>query len=243
MHRHIFAAAVFVLGSSQVLAQDVPANISPMMGCEWGSEYYISGPARQSRVAPVTVVVADARPLIDQNNLMGLLNRAATAGFTHCPANNVTIVTILSGGVQLVKAWFYRVDGQWRIVNNSVAQFVQQQDARNAQIAAQQQAAREAQLRQQAEAAAREKRRQAALADCGSEATFSGGPWFSSTYKMAATDMGRRRPPDGRFLCVKTIEYIGAAVNPFGGNAARAKFIGYDAFTFQPLSMVMDFPY
>lgn len=88
-------------------------------------------------------------------------------------------------------------------------------------------------------AQAQEARKNAALADCGAAPTLSGGPWFSSTYKTAATDASR----NGRFLCVKTVEYIGAAVNPFGGNAARAKFTGYDALSLQPLSLVMDFPY
>jgi hypothetical protein len=44
-------------------------------------------------------------------------------------------------------------------------------------------------------------------------------------------------------LCTKTVEYVGAAVNPFGGNAARAKFTGYDPINFQPVTVMRDFPY
>jgi hypothetical protein len=47
---------------------------------------------------------------------------------------------------------------------------------------------------------------------------------------------------DKRFLCVKEIKYVGAAVNPFGGNAARAVFAGYGR-DFNILNLSSDFPY
>jgi hypothetical protein len=74
------------------------------------------------------------------------------------------------------------------------------------------------------EVAAFEKRKQAALADCGSNwPTLISGPWFSSTYKTAAIDGAKR----SNYLCVKSIEYLGPAPNPFGGNAAKARVIFY----------------
>jgi hypothetical protein len=45
------------------------------------------------------------------------------------------------------------------------------------------------------------------------------------------------------FVCVKTVEYISPAPNPFGGNAARARFIGYDNNNYNNLVEVRDFPY
>jgi hypothetical protein len=110
-------------------------------------------------------------------------------------------------------------------------------------------------IEQENEIRAVEKQKSAALADCGAEPSISGGPWFSSTYKVAARDAARHG-----FLCVKTIEYVSAAPNPFGGNAARARFVGYQAryqqkrgafglpvgqeiSTYELTSEVRDFPY
>jgi hypothetical protein len=47
----------------------------------------------------------------------------------------------------------------------------------------------------------------------------------------------------GGFLCVKSVEYVSAAPNPFGGNAARARFTGYDGFEYKLVNQVRDFPY
>jgi hypothetical protein len=216
-----------------------PAQISPPMACNGGPDYFVTGVGHQTPTVAVRAGVQSARPLADQNTLISLLNQAAGIGVAKCPANPIVEVFIDKPGMPMVAAWMNRADGQWHIVRNGIAQAVQQEDANDRAAAARAEQERQA----AADAAAAVQRKQAAIADCGAEPTFSGGPWFSSTYKTAAIDMGRRPPPDGRFLCVKTIEYIGAAVNPFGGNAARAKFTGYDAFAFQPLSMVMDFPY
>ena len=92
-----------------------------------------------------------------------------------------------------------------------------------------------------------ERKKAAALADCGAKPSIVGGPWFSSTYKVAVMDQARLRSSSdmfaGSFLCIKSIEYIGPAVNPMGGNAARAKFFGYDRSEFNARSEVQDFPY
>jgi hypothetical protein len=86
-----------------------------------------------------------------------------------------------------------------------------------------------------------ERRRRIADAtkDCGPSPNVTGGPLFSPTYKIGATDAASR----SGLLCVKEIQYVGPAVNPFGGNAARAKFIGYDQQTGNSVSVIRDFPY
>jgi hypothetical protein len=83
-----------------------------------------------------------------------------------------------------------------------------------------------------------EKQRKAATSDCGTDIKLSGGPWFSSTYAIAAKDEAKRG-----FFCVKSIEYVSEAVNPFGGKAARARFIGYSQQDFSSVTEVRDFPY
>ena len=87
-----------------------------------------------------------------------------------------------------------------------------------------------------------EKRRQIAVTDCGSGPKFSGGPWFSSTYGVAANDEVQRAKEAGYF-CIKDVEYLSAAPNPFGGKAARAKFTGYKKDRFELLVQVRDFAY
>jgi hypothetical protein len=195
----------------------------------------------------INVAVPDWHALGDNAVVMNVLNGARNTVSAYCaqqrlrfPNMKVAVVTAVGIGatntpVQVIGAWWYDGDGQWHITQNIVAQLTNQENQRIAAQRQQEEAARQAQL----VAEANQKIRQAALADCGPQPTISGGPWFSSTYKIAASDASR----NGRFLCTKTIEYIGAAVNPFGGNAARARFTGYDAITFQPLVEVRDFPY
>lgn len=197
--------------------------------------------------AQINVVVPDWHALQDNDVVMKVLNAARDSVFAHCVQErlkfpNMKTAVIAAVGVgahntpfQVVSAWWYNGDAQWRITQNFVSQLVNQE---NQKIEAQRQQAEAAKQAEQ-EAQAKERIRQAALADCGPQPSISGGPWFSSTYKTAAADAARNE----RFLCVKIIEYVGPAVNPFGGNAARAKFTGYAASTFQPLSAVMDFPY
>lgn len=146
---------------------------------------------------------------------------------------------ILSTPQIVLKGWSSAEDHQWHFLGDNISQQISQEDEGLKRLREAQQKEIEMEAQRKTEAEAKEKRRVAALADCGASPSISGGPWFSSTYKTAATDAARNQ----RFLCMKTVEYIGAAVNPFGGNAARAKFAGYDAFNYQPLTVVMDFPY
>jgi hypothetical protein len=88
-----------------------------------------------------------------------------------------------------------------------------------------------------------ERKKGTAVADCGNSPAMSGGPWFSSTYKIAAQDEAQRAIAGGAFVCVKQIEYVSAAPNPFGGSAARARFVGYDKMDYNSLIQVRDFPY
>jgi hypothetical protein len=103
---------------------------------------------------------------------------------------------------------------------------------------------------QQAEQKKLEDKRAVALKACGSAPSISGGPWFSSTYKIGATDAAQQALdqcqnfycPVNTYLCVKNVEYLGPAVNPMGGNAARARFYGYNQQG-EPQDSVRDFPY
>src|SRR4029077_5696600 len=197
--------------------------------------------------AQITVVIPDWHALQDNDLLMKVLNAARDNVFAYCaqerlkfPNMKTAVVAAVGVGahntpLQVISAWWYNGDAQWRITENMVAQLINQENQKIAAQRQQEEAAKQAQL----EAQAKEKIRQAALADCGPQPTISGGPWFSSTYKTAALDASR----NGRFLCTKTIEYVSAAVNPFGGNAARARFSGYDANNLQPIVEVRDFPY
>jgi hypothetical protein len=88
-----------------------------------------------------------------------------------------------------------------------------------------------------------EKKKSIAIADCGNSPAMSGGPWFSSTYKIAAQDEARRAVAGGAFVCVKQIDYVSAAPNPFGGSAARGRFVGYDKVDYNSLTQIRDSPY
>lgn len=94
------------------------------------------------------------------------------------------------------------------------------------------------------EAAEREQRKAIAQKDCPREPTIVGGPWFSSTYKIGAMDAARNAVTADfdRVFCVKSVEYLSDAPNPFGGKAARARFIVYDR-DYKLVSQIRDFPY
>jgi hypothetical protein len=124
----------------------------------------------------------------------------------------------------VLHAYHFDDDGSWEIVHDIVNSVIATMDA------------------QEAAAASAEKKKQAALADCGTAPQISGGPWFSSTYSIAAGEAVRNYYPS-QFLCVKTIKYRSDAPNPFGGKAARAEFIGYSAQTYEPVNYILDFPY
>ena len=186
----------------------------------------------------------DWHALGDSTTVQNALDKGQQAAYAYCmrtvtpnrlPLVIVVHIRALNSVFDIVDAWWYRTDGQWRIGQNMFAQLTSQENQRIANQHQQEEAEKQAQLAAQA----KEKIKQTALADCGPQPAVSGGPWFSSTYKVAAADAARA---DG-LLCTKTVEYIGPAVNPFGGNAARAKFSGYDAINFQPVMVVRDFPY
>lgn len=185
-------------------------------------------------------IISDFHDFADAVSVTDTLNSIAQAVIGRCGGDaNVDVVVkarnFHEAGPGLLAAIRAIGGGEWKITMNNVQAALQQEEqarANAAAIAAQQQQAA-------AEAQARLQRKQSATADCGSEPSISGGPWFSSTYKTAAMDAAR----NPQFFCVKSIEYIGAAVNVFGGNAARARFTGYAAFTFEPVSVVMNFPY
>jgi hypothetical protein len=201
-----------------------------------------SGP--QVTSGQVSVLVPDWHALGDSTTVQNALNKGQEAAYAWCmrtvtpdrlPPVMVVHIRAQNSPFDIVDAWWYRADGQWRIGQNMFAQLTSQENQRIANQHQQEEAAKQAQLAAQA----KEKIKQTALADCGPSPTISGGPWFSSTYKVAAVDAARA---DG-MLCTKTVEYVGAAVNPFGGNAARAKFTGYDPINFQPVTVMRDFPY
>jgi hypothetical protein len=133
-----------------------------------------------------------------------------------------------------VTAQKYRTGASWTIIKNNVPDLVRQEERdaeQRRRLAAEEEG-------RKLEAEARAKRKESAQADCGTSPKISGGPWFSSTYSVAANDEARRG-----FFCVKLVEYVSAAPNPFGGKAARARFIGYNTGDFQPTVQVRDFAY
>ena len=83
------------------------------------------------------------------------------------------------------------------------------------------------------------------MAECArvTSVNISGGPWFSSTYKVAALDRVRQLREGGGFLCVTAVEFVSDAPNPYGGKAARARFVGYNAYDYRTLIQVQDFFY
>lgn len=127
---------------------------------------------------------------------------------------------------------------QRRIVKNTVLGEIERENARITREKAEQERLEREVRARKAETGEKEKRRYVTLADCGSSPKISSGPCFSSTYNVAATDAARH---SGLF-CVKTIEGVSAAPNPFGGNAARARFTGH-CRDFELTSVVKDFFY
>jgi uncharacterized protein DUF4189 len=94
------------------------------------------------------------------------------------------------------------------------------------------------------EAVEKEQRKAIAEKDCPREPSILGGPWFSSTYRIGALDAARNAVSADfdRVFCVKSVEYLSDAPNPFGGKAARARFIVYDR-DYKLVSQTRDFPY
>ena len=139
----------------------------------------------------------------------------------------------------IIYADWDRATNQFSISYNEVEKVLSKYNAYVAEQQAIKQKAKAIDEQRKREQQALEIKTQAALSDCGQSPTLSGGPWFSSTYKVGAIDEAKRVG----MLCVKSIEYVGPAVNPMGGNAARAKFFGYDRQTASPIVFQRDFPY
>ncbi len=201
--------------------------------------------------ATATLFVADWRALAGEPALLRVAEMGREAALSKCAGDvDDVVIDVLSKGVDkssitrektIVKARWFRTSG-WASVGLEPWQEHYAKAVRSL-------------VDDETKFLAAEKQKSAALADCGAEPAISGGPWFSSTYKVAARDAAR-----SGFLCVKTVEYISAAPNPFGGNAARARFVGYQAryepqrgafglpvgqeiSTYELTSEVRDFPY
>jgi len=240
-HMRIIRFAIMV---SMVLAASTPDTLAqfytPMRGnpaCNNGFAV-MGGPfSLFGMVKGINVV--DWRRLVDEKFRDQILQQALREGMSACPTAKAGQIVVYGDGQLLLVAWTMLNPTNWQIEKNDVQAAIQREGVRIARERAEQERLeREAQARK-AEAEAKERRRLTALAACGSRPTLSGGPWFSSTYSVAANDQARAVG----MLCVKSIEYVGAAPNPFGGNAARARFTGYGASDFQPLVVVQDFFY
>lgn len=229
------ASITLILSTQGVLAQ-LYTSRSNSVACNNGFAV-LGGPFSLFGMVK-DVEVPEWRKLVDETFRDQILEQALQEGLSVCPTVKAGQIVIFGGGRQLLVAWTMVQPRQWTIVRNNVVAEIQREDARIVREKAEQERLeREAQARK-GEAEAKEQRRLAALADCGSSPKISGGPWFSSTYSVGAGDAARR----SGLLCVKTIEYISDAPNPFGGKAARARFTGYSR-GFQLTSVVQDFPY
>ena len=156
--------------------------------------------------------------------------QALQEGLGTCPGVKAGQILISGGGHRLVVAWTMLDPRHWTIEKDTVLAEIQREDARMAREQAEQDRLKSEALARKVAVDAGEQRERAALADCGSSPSISGGPWFSSTYKTGVQHeieeaMHGMFPS---FFCVKSVEYLGPAPNPFGGNAARARFTGHD---------------
>lgn len=245
MQTKIAVSAFVLILSAAVLPQR--SNSQQILSAEWGAHPMNKGPCFQSWGPvefAVTITVNDWHPLGDGTVVQRLISQYPAEGMRRCPTGNAVSVYIRAPQSRdiVITAHWMRATGQWNITSN--VRSLLQQEQREAQA---REAAQAAQVQAQQQAQKREAERQRLLAakeaaekDCGATPSVSGGPWFSSTYKTGALDAVRQL---GQFICVKTIEYVGPAVNPFGGNAARAKFIGYDNTNYKPYFELSDFPY
>jgi hypothetical protein len=193
-------------------------------------------------VGGASVVVPDWHEL-DERTVLSLLEQARVAALDACIGINPKVqgveasIRARNAPINPVLTAWWKL-GEWHIDFSRIPHFRQRETD-----AAAEQLRREAAERNKAEEAKLlNERTQAALADCGPKPAISGRPsfsWLSSTYDIAARDAARA----GIFFCVKTIQYLSAAPNPFGGNAARARFIGYSKEEVVPYSEVRDFAY
>jgi hypothetical protein len=234
MARWIACGVVLMALSGQTHGQEVVKT-------EWERHMMNNGPCYQDALhigAGLAITIKDWHALQDMEAVKNLISPYLQEGMNKCPSGNGFVVSIdaLNSNRRVVQAVWKRDTGQWRIESAVAVLASQEQAAARAQAAADEQQ----RLQQQAKAE-KERLIAAARADCGTSPALSGGPWFSSTYNVGALDEAKRAL--GPFLCIKSVEYVSAAPNPFGGKAARAKFTGYDAIQIKPLTDVRDFPY
>lgn len=239
MRRSVFLSAVFVATAFALHAQ---AQVrTEVLTCEDGSY-----PSNWGVEIRFKITLSDWHQVKEQSALMSALDAGAQASLNQCSGTLAgKRITRISGdvfapnsGVMYGQIATFRRSGptgSWEPYMNEIPGLIQQEQ-RQAELKRQQEIE---EAKKKADAEANEKRKQAALAGCAGGPNLSGGPWFSSTYSVAARDETRR----GNFFCVKTVEYISAAPNPFGGNAARARFTGYRNSDFQPVVEVRDFAY
>lgn len=189
----------------------------------------------------VGVRVSDWQRLTDPIYRNQLLDQAAREGLPYCPGVRAVQVVLhrADRGIGVVVAWTTLDKGSWTITRDIVRDQIQREEQRLANERAQQQRKEQEERERRAQAEAREKRKQAALADCGSVPKISGGPWFSSTYEIAARDEARR----SGFLCVKLIKYLSAAPTRLA-ERRRARFTGYrNNNDYSAAAEVRDFAY
>jgi len=170
----------------------------------------------------IKVSVSDWHVLTDDTAVLPVLNRGrdavllACANYTPLRLERILVQVVAPNTGRYVAAGTWnKNESRWTTIVNNVSVLI---DEENKLIAVK----REAEEKKRVEAELSEQQKKSALAYCGAEPAISGGPWFSSTYKVAARDEAKRG-----FFCVKTIEYVSDAPNPFGGKAARARFRGY----------------
>jgi hypothetical protein len=191
------------------------------------------------------VEVADWRSLTNARLRDQILEQALQEGLATCSGVKAGQIVISGGGRSLVVAWTMLNPRHWTIEKDTVLAEIQREDARIAREQAGQERLKSEALARNAAAEAAGQRKQAALVDCGSSPAISGGPWFSSTYKTGVQheveEATRGMFPS--FFCVKSVEYLGPAPNPFGGNAARARFTGHDLRDLSTITTERQFPY
>ncbi len=191
------------------------------------------------------VHVTEWRKLTDSTLRDQILEQALQEGLAVCGTAKAAQIAIFGDRQQLVVAWTMLNPRHWTIVKDNVLAEIQREDARIAREQAEQERMQRTAQAQRAAADTAEQRKHIALADCGPAPSVSGGPWFSSTYKAAVRNeiVNITRGIDRSFFCIKSVEYLGAAPNPFGGNAARAKFTGYDPDNLNLTTREREFPY
>ena len=160
----------------------------------------------------------DASGFNDRDQVAAMLNQAYYLIATKCGSGslmsyNVVIKDMRGNTGFTATMYLYDKNRQWNY-QTRMPQLIElsKQQSKNEEVARKALEARQAVARQ----------------DCGQQAAISGGPWFSSTYKVAVNDEIGKYIQSGRMFCIKSVEYISAAPNPLGGNAARIKVTGYD---------------